>query len=49
MAFDRECRKALFQMRDLLKDIDQKVSHLIERDMTDRRVLDNLRVYDDDG
>lgn len=27
---DVECRQVLFEMRDLLKGIDQKVLHLIE-------------------
>ena len=49
MTFDRDSRKALLEVRDLLKDINQKLSHLIEQDMTDRRVLDNVRIYDDDG
>ena len=43
--FDADCKKALLQMRDSLKDIDQKISHLIEEKR--ERFFDNLKVYDD--
>ena len=46
--FDDECKKALLQMRDFLKDLDQKIFHLIEQGREDRSVLDNVKVYDDD-
>ena len=49
MGFDRNCRKALFQMRDSLKDIDQKISHLIEQGISERRIqFDNLKIRDED-
>jgi len=32
------------EIRDFLKDIDQKISHLIEKK---ERFFDNLKVYDD--
>jgi hypothetical protein len=28
--FDQECKRTLKEMRDFLKEIDQKISHLIE-------------------
>ena len=46
--FDSECKKALVEMRALLEDIDQKISHLMERDLMDRRSFDNNKIYDDD-
>lgn len=30
--FDQECKKMLREMRNFMKDIDHKISHLIEMD-----------------
>ena len=49
MGFDGKCKRALFQMRDSLKDIDQKISHLMEQHRADRQmVFDNLKIRDED-
>ena len=34
--FDLDLRKLIFEIRDLLRDIDQKISHLIEQNRTER-------------
>lgn len=34
--FDLHCKKVLFEIRDLLKDIRQQISHLIEQNRTER-------------
>ena len=39
MSDDVNCKSALFQMRDLLKDIDQKLSHLIEQNRMERHLF----------
>lgn len=45
--FDSRCKKNLSQIRMLLKDIDQKLSHLIEQNREERlryyRTGDNFR------
>ena len=46
--FDKKCKKALMQMRDSLKDINQKITHLIETNKEDRVVLNNLKIIENE-
>jgi len=50
--FDLHCRKALLEARELLKDISQKLSHLLEQNRFERDVFfrDDKRHWNgDDG
>ena len=36
--FDRDCRKALLEMKETLHDIDLKIAHLIEQHSIERQL-----------
>lgn len=36
--FDRQCRKAIIEMQETLKDIDLKIAHLIEQHSIERQL-----------
>lgn len=45
-ASDVQCKRAIFEMRDLLKDINQKLTHLIEQNRMERcRFVSNVEDF----
>ena len=44
--FDVHCKKTLLEIRDFLKSIDQKISHLIEQNRMEREMFFRSRRED---